>query len=44
MEPIKFVAANFRVLGYLVVRTFATSWLASFGIYCMMSYHKIGSA
>ncbi len=43
-SSIDFVAGNFTALGYLVVGVFAASWLASFVIYRVMGYHKIGSA
>ena len=43
-DSIDFVAGNFTALGYIVVGIFATSWLASFGIYRMLGYHKVGSA
>jgi nickel/cobalt transporter (NiCoT) family protein len=43
-SSIEFVTGNFTALGYLVVGIFVASWLASFGIYRMMGYHKIGSA
>jgi high-affinity nickel-transport protein len=38
------LAGNFTALGYLVVGIFVASWLASFVIYRMMGYHKVGSA
>ena len=41
---VNFAAGNFTGLGYFVVATFVASWLASFVIYRMMGYHKIGSA
>jgi high-affinity nickel-transport protein len=41
-SSIDFTAGNFTALGYLVVGIFVASWLASFAIYRVMGYHKIG--
>jgi high-affinity nickel-transport protein len=43
-SAIDFAAGNFAALGYLVVGIFMASWLASFAIYRVMGYDKIGSA
>lgn len=42
-NAIDFAAGNFSALGYLIVGIFAGSWLASFAIYRVTGYHKIGS-
>jgi high-affinity nickel-transport protein len=43
-NAIDFAAGNFTALGYLVVRIFTASWLASLAIYRVMGYDKIDSA
>jgi nickel/cobalt transporter (NiCoT) family protein len=43
-SAIDFAADNFSALGYLVVGIFVASWLASFAIYRIIGYDKIGSA
>jgi high-affinity nickel-transport protein len=43
-SSIDFAAGNFTALGYLLIGIFVASWLASFAIYRIMGYDKIGSA
>jgi high-affinity nickel-transport protein len=43
-DRVNIAAGNFGVLGYLVIGIFVASWLASFVIYRVMGYDKIGSA
>jgi high-affinity nickel-transport protein len=43
-DRVNIAADNFGVVGYLVIGIFIASWLASFVIYRVMGYDKIGSA